>query len=80
VVNLAKSNKARTRLQIRATDPRPATGVALMQVTTNKRRPGKFVKFTRSRKIKRGSKRLFVRVRDKAGNVSAWRPERRGNR
>jgi uncharacterized delta-60 repeat protein len=80
VLNFAKRGKGGRSLAISARDPKPASGVALMQVTTNKKRPGKLRKFARSIRVNKNKGPFFVRVRDKAGNFSGWKRERRGNR
>jgi hypothetical protein len=60
-----------TRLVLKARDDR--SGVKRMQVTTNRRKPGAARAF-RSRPAKpRGSKPVYVRVFDAAGNASSWK-------
>jgi hypothetical protein len=46
--------------------------VSGVQVTASKRKPGKVLRYKKSLKVK-PAKKLYVRVRDKAGNFSAWR-------
>ena len=68
----ALAAKART-LRIRARDN--VSGVASMQVTKSKRRPGRVRRFKRRVAVAaRGP--VFVRVRDKAKNWSRWRKAR----
>jgi hypothetical protein len=64
---------ARTRLvtlKVKARDN--VSGVGAMQVTANKRKPGRFRSFRKSVKVKQAAT-LYVRVRDRAKNVSRWR-------
>ena len=61
-------------LKLKATDN--VSGVGGVQVTRNKRKPGKVLKFKKSLKVK-SAPTLYVRVRDKAGNFSAWRKAKR---
>ena len=64
---------ARRTLRIRARDN--VSGVASMQVTKTKRRPGRVRRFSRRVAVAaRGP--VYVRVRDKAGNWSRWRKAR----
>jgi 6-phosphogluconolactonase (cycloisomerase 2 family) len=64
--------KARAaRLRIRARDR--LSGVGRMQVTRNRRRPGAWRKFRRSTTYRGGAGKVWVRVRDRAGNRSRWR-------
>jgi DNA-binding beta-propeller fold protein YncE len=64
-----------TRLRIRARDR--ISGVARMQVTARRGKPGKWRRFKRSARWK-GERVAWVRVRDRAGNRSRWRRARRG--
>ena len=57
-------------LKLKATDN--VSGVSGVQATTNKRKPGKLLKYKKSLKVT-PAKKLYVRVRDKAGNFSAWK-------
>ncbi|WP_210650304.1 hypothetical protein [Nocardioides sp. SYSU D00065] len=49
------------------------SGVARMQVTHRKSRPGKWLSYTRSRSYTTSKRTIFVRVQDRAGNVSKWK-------
>lgn len=72
------SSKARAhvyRVTISARDK--TSGLAKMQVTTSKRKPGKLHKFSRRSTFKTRSRRIYVRVTDRAGNFSTWRTLRR---
>ena len=57
-------------LKLKAKDN--VSGVGAAQVTKNKRKPGRFLEYRKSLKVV-PAKRLYVRVRDRAGNLSAWR-------
>jgi hypothetical protein len=65
---------ATVTLKIAAKDN--VSGVGRMQVTTSKRKPGKLRAFKRAIKVK-PAKAYYVRVRDRAGNLSRWRAARR---
>ncbi|MEA2495945.1 MAG: hypothetical protein QOJ29_3856 [Thermoleophilaceae bacterium] len=68
------ANAARAKavvIKLKATDN--VSGVAAAQVAANKKRPGKFVKYKKRLKVKVSGRKLFVRVRDRAGNRSSWR-------
>lgn len=49
------------------------SGVRKMQITGNKKRPGKWVAYKKTRSYRTSSSRIFIRVRDGAGNVSGWK-------
>jgi hypothetical protein len=61
-------------LTIKAADN--VSGVGRVQVTSNKRKPGRLLRYKRSLKVK-PAKKLYVRARDKAGNFSPWRPAKK---
>jgi hypothetical protein len=63
--------KARTwTVKVKATDSN--SGVQGLQVTANKRKPGKVLTYKRKLSLK-GAKPKFVRARDRAGNFSPWK-------
>ena len=67
----ASAAKARRyTVKVRASDSN--SGVAGLQVTANKRKPGKVLAYKRKLSVK-GAKPKFVRARDRAGNLSAWK-------
>jgi hypothetical protein len=66
IASLARRGK---RLRVRARDN--LSGVKSMQISTNRRRPGRWRKFKSNPPAARNA--LWVRVRDGAGNPSRWR-------
>lgn len=58
-------------LRIDAHDDR--SGVAKMQITTDRSRPGAVRRFRRTLDYAAATARIFVRVRDRAGNWSPWK-------
>jgi 6-phosphogluconolactonase (cycloisomerase 2 family) len=66
------ATKAETvKLQIKATDN--ASGVDGMQITDNKRKPPAWKPYKTKAKLKTSKSKIYVRVRDKATNVSGWK-------
>jgi DNA-binding beta-propeller fold protein YncE len=65
----------RTLVTLKARDDR--SGVQRVQVTRNRREPGRTRKFARVLLVPGAPRKLYVRVRDGAGNYSAWRSARR---
>ena len=61
-------------LKVKAKDN--ASGVGKLQVTPNKKKPGKYLKYKKTLKVK-PAKILYVRARDRAGNLSTWRTAKR---
>jgi hypothetical protein len=71
--------KRRTyRLRLKARDR--TSGVRRMQITSNRRNPGKLRRYNRRPRFKSSSASIYVRVRDGAGNFSRWRKARGQNR
>lgn len=63
--------KRRFTVRTKATDK--TSGVAKMQITSRKSRPGAWMTYKKSRSFRTAGTKVFVRVRDGAGNVSKWR-------
>jgi hypothetical protein len=61
-------------LQIKATDE--TSGVDGMQITNRKSSPGEWQRFKSRTSFKASSSKIFVRVRDAAGNASRWKRAR----
>jgi hypothetical protein len=59
------------KLKVKATDSN--SGVGRLQVTNNKKKPGKLLKYKRKLTVKLAARPKFVRARDRAGNYSPWR-------
>ncbi|MEA2493475.1 MAG: hypothetical protein QOJ29_1386 [Thermoleophilaceae bacterium] len=68
----AKAMKVTLRLKAKDN----VSGVGAAQVTKTKKKPGKLIKYKATLKVVAG-KKLYVRVRDRAGNFSAWRTAKR---
>lgn len=66
--------KRRYLLRVKASDD--ASGVGWMQMTSNRRKPGKARRFKRRQVVMSAAPRLWVRVVDRAGNRSRWRTTR----
>jgi hypothetical protein len=72
---VATAAKARTyTLKLKASDSN--SGVAGVQITANKRKPGKLLKYKKKLTLKAAAKPKWVRARDRAGNLSRWRKVR----
>ena len=52
------------------------SGLAGMQITANRSKPGKVRTFVKTVKARIAGPRVWVRVQDRAGNFSAWRSAR----
>jgi hypothetical protein len=70
----AKRKLSTWKLRIRAKDSN--SGVARVQVTANKRKPGKLLRYKTRLTVKSATKPKWVRARDRAGNYSRWRKAR----
>jgi hypothetical protein len=62
------------KVRMRAKDTN--SGVSRVQVTSNKKKPGKLLKYKKRFKVKSKKRPRWVRARDKAGNYSKWRKAR----
>jgi hypothetical protein len=63
------------KVRIKASDKN--SGVGRVQVTANKRKPGKLLKYKKRLLVKSAERPRWVRARDRAGNFSKWRKARR---
>ena len=59
------------RLRVRASDSN--SGVAGVQVTANKRKPGALLRYRRTMTVRSSARPRYLRARDRAGNNSRWR-------
>jgi hypothetical protein len=82
---VAAATRRRTyRVRVDARDT--TSGVEGLQITSNRRRPGRLREFPRRARVRRTirfttrSRRIYVRARDAAGNDSRWRLVRRRHR
>ena len=67
--------RARTlTVRLKATDSN--SGVDAVQITPVKSKPGRFLPYKTRIKFKSRTRKLFVRARDRAGNLSRWRKMR----
>ena len=73
----AAARRRTYRVRVLATDA--TSGVNALQVTANKRKPGKLRRYRRTSRFRKtvryrtSASRIYVRVRDAAGNYSRWR-------
>jgi hypothetical protein len=73
---VVRAAKARSwKVRIKASDKN--SGVGRVQVTANKRKPGKLLRFKKRLVVKAAQRPRWVRARDRAGNFSKWRKARR---
>jgi hypothetical protein len=70
----ASSRLRRWRLRVRARDSN--SGVARIQATANKRKPGKLHRYKRRLTVRSAKRPRWIRARDRAGNYSRWRRAR----
>jgi hypothetical protein len=70
----AKRKLRKYKIKVKATDK--LSGVSKVQVTANKRKPGKALKYKRKFVVKSAKKPKWVRARDRAGNWSRWKKAR----
>ncbi|MEA2496794.1 MAG: hypothetical protein QOJ29_4705 [Thermoleophilaceae bacterium] len=62
------------KVKVRAKDSN--SGVSKLQVTSNKKKPGKVLKYKTRLKVKSRARPRWIRARDKAGNWSKWKKAR----
>lgn len=67
----AQATQRRYVVRVRASDN--ASGVSTMQLATTKSLPGKWVGYQPQLTLTTSSPPVFVRLRDRAGNVNGWR-------
>jgi hypothetical protein len=67
----AKAKPRTYKVKLRARDN--VSGLAGMQATSNKSKPGKLQRYRTTVRVRSASKRILVRVKDRAGNYSSWR-------
>jgi hypothetical protein len=70
----AKAKLKKWKLKVKATDSN--SGVAKIQATSNKRKPGKLLTYKRKLTVKSAKRPRWIRARDRAGNYSRWRKAR----
>jgi hypothetical protein len=68
----ARLKKYKVRMKARD----KTSGVSKVQVTANKRKPGKALKYKRKFTVKSAKRPKWVRARDRAGNWSKWKKAR----
>jgi hypothetical protein len=69
--NAAKAKAKGYTVKVKAKDSN--SGVGKVQVTANKRNPGKLLVYRSKVNLKSAARPKFVRARDKAGNFSSWK-------
>ncbi|MEA2492126.1 MAG: hypothetical protein QOJ29_37, partial [Thermoleophilaceae bacterium] len=80
VAPVAAASVARTarlrswKAKLKATDSN--SGVQFVQLTSNKKKPGKLLKYKQKLTVKSAKRPKWVRARDRAGNYSRWRKAR----
>jgi hypothetical protein len=68
----ATAARAKTyTLKVKAKDTN--SGVGKLQVTANKKKPGKLITYRAKLKVKSPARPKFVRAQDRAGNFSGWK-------
>jgi PKD domain len=66
----ARSTARVYKLKIKASDK--LSGVAGMQITDNRRAPGKLLRYSGHATFKTAKSAIYVRAKDRAGNFSSW--------
>lgn len=70
----AAAAKAKWKVRVKAKDSN--SGVSRIQVTANKKKPAKLLRYKRKLTVKSAKRPKWVRARDRAGNFSKWRKAR----
>ncbi len=70
----AKVKLRRWKVKVKAHDSN--SGVSKIEVTSNKKRPGRALKYKRKLTVKSAKRPRFIRARDRAGNWSRWKKAR----
>lgn len=73
-VEAAKAKLRKYKVKMKATDK--TSGVSKVQVTANKKKPGKALKYKKRFVVKSAKRPKWVRARDRAGNWSKWKKAR----
>jgi hypothetical protein len=68
-VRAAKLRKFKVKVKAHDTN----SGVGGVQITTNKRKPGKLLTYKKTITVKLASRPKFIRAKDRAGNFSRWK-------
>jgi hypothetical protein len=68
----SKSKKWKVKVKARDSN----SGVGKVQVTANKKKPGKLLAYKRTLTVTSPTRPKYVRARDKAGNLSKWKKAR----
>jgi hypothetical protein len=66
-----KAKLRKWKLRVKASDKN--SGVGGIQATSNKRKPGRLLRYRRKLTVKSAARPKWVRARDRAGNYSRWR-------
>jgi hypothetical protein len=61
-------------VKLKASDK--TSGVDAVQITAKKSKPGRFLAYKRKLKVRASTRKLYVRARDRAGNLSRWKKAR----
>jgi hypothetical protein len=69
IATAAKTKTYKVKVKARDTN----SGVGFVQITTNKKKPGKLIPYKKTVKAKSTKRPKFLRARDRAGNFSKWR-------
>jgi hypothetical protein len=72
----ARTAKAAKKWKVTVKAADSNSGVGSVQVTANKRKPGKLLRYAKKLTIKSATRPKYIRARDKAGNFSAWKKAR----